>query len=66
MHSAKCSADRRMLERGLLLLAARKVAKMTKDPMKKSDEGLLRAGIVFLCGRGMGRRSQIRVYSDTG
>ena len=32
MHSAKCSADRRMLERGLLFLAARKVAKMTKDP----------------------------------
>ena len=31
-HSAKCSADRRMLERGLSFLAARKVAKMTKDP----------------------------------
>ena len=32
MHSAKCSADRRMLERGLLFLAARKVARMTEDP----------------------------------
>ena len=32
IHSAKCSADRRRLERGLSFIAAREVAKMTKDP----------------------------------
>ena len=32
IHLAKCSADRRRLERGLSFIAAREVAKMTKDP----------------------------------
>ena len=32
IHSAKCSADRRRLARGLSFIAAREVAKMTKDP----------------------------------
>ena len=32
IHSAKCSADRRRLERGLSFIAAREVAKMTKGP----------------------------------
>ena len=48
MHSAKCSADRRMLERGLSFLAARKVAKMTKDPMKKVMRGFCVRGLFFV------------------
>ena len=32
IHSAKCSANRRRLARGLSFIAAREVAKMTKDP----------------------------------
>ena len=50
MHSAKCSADRRMLERGLSFLAARKVAKMTKDPMKKVMRGFCVRGLFFCVG----------------